>query len=295
MATELPFELATRIDKLGEPLAVHSVRSGWRLAGELIWSWELLGTLMFVVFALLDPAGWFGLLGMKLPALVLMFGVATVRLVPRLRRSRDLRLLVYPTGLLRVQGETVAAFPWDEVTELRQYLVTMQPVKLQREGEAADPVTAWLPVSKGVTHRWLMGRTRPVVLRDAAGRELTLEPLVTDFPELLQRAQQETFRRLWPDLRDRFDRGEPVYFEGLRLDRRGLRGPKELLPWPDLHEAVVKQGFLVITRKRRLFEWLRKPAHELPNLHALLALIDRAVSKINHKGTTVAQRATKEE
>jgi hypothetical protein len=284
MATELPFEISLRIDQLGEPLAVHSVRSGWGLAGELIWSWEFFGTLVLAALAVLDRAGLFAFIGFKGPLLLIMLGIAVVRLVPRLRRSRDLRLYVFPTGLLRVQGETVAAFPWDEITDVRQHLPAMYSVKLQRTGTVNDPATAWLPATLGMS-RWLLtAKAQPVVLRDAVGRELALEPIVTDFPDLIKRVQQETFRWLWPDARDRFDRGETLFFHTLRVSRAGIRGPKDLLPWPDLHEVAVKQGCLVITRKRRLLEWLRKPLTELSNLHVLLALIERAAEKCNPKG-----------
>src|SRR5947207_8455832 len=188
MTTDLSVELAAHIEALGEPLAIHTVRPV-RLLGRFLFSGQFLGACVVSALIIANPPRAFA--HFHLVILLVVALVTAARFIMRARRLRDLRVFVYPAGLLAVRRHSVESWLWEDVNRLR-LLPGKATLKLQTRGDPDNTQTPWLPWPR---KRWLVSLEGQscVLGDDGAGRELVLESVLSDFDDLIRRVQQETF------------------------------------------------------------------------------------------------------
>lgn len=184
-------------------------------------------------------------------------------------RNRGLRVLVYPTGVLRLRPGGVESFPWDEVTEVRLKLDPAGEPRFARD-DAGRPTACWLPAKVPTFQVW----NAWVEVERADGTEARFSPALADYPALAEHIQRGTFVVLWPKVLAKLARGGEVEFGDLSVGPAGLRAGKQTLRWADVADVTVSQKTLSVKRSGGWLPWFAKEVTAVPNPHLLLALAD---------------------
>jgi hypothetical protein len=262
-------DFSRAVAELGDPDAVFHVSRGRYQAKLWVGVGLILGT------AAVLGLGWF--VGLGLAALgfagKLIFTppvIGAVILVT-MYRQRGLVVLVYPTGLLRLQRGAVESYPWDEVSEVRLKLQQADPPKT-RYADDGTPTGCWFKAEVPSLMLWKAGL---VVERDD-GVEAHLGPALADYDALVREVQRRTFPRLWAAAWGKFCDGEPVAFGDLEVTATGLRHGGKRLPWRDFKEFTVSQGKLSVKKVGGWVPWLMLDTNKVPNLHVLYPLVEEA-------------------
>jgi hypothetical protein len=261
MDTELPEELE-KLHALGEPTAEFTLADRQvtlRLLGGgalFLGGVALLGAAVVLIYYMATHRG--KLRGIKGVFLLAMGGIALVSagiLFPlRAIRNRGLRVLVYPEGLVRAQGERVETLRWEEVETLHRSF------------------------SPGIWNRVLEGSIRYTVRRKD-GMSLTFDSSLPAVAELGALLERESLRCLLPDCMQSYDAGEVIGFDPLRVSVDGISHDKSVLPWSQIKEiAIDDKGQLVIKKQGAWFSsaWYTGPASAIANVHVFLALANHA-------------------
>ena len=252
---------AIAADRLGDPDAVYAVSPGrfWAkvTAAAALIGWGAVG----------NAVAWqFGFWRLDHVTLLVFFAPAFtgVSLLRHLYVTRGLRVLCYPTGLLKVQGGAVEAYPWDEVAAVAVAADQGVPVVVSAGGDVTD---AWVAVEPPVFRVAGAG----VTVHRADGMTATLSPTLAGYADLAERVQRATFRVLWPAVRDHFAAGAPVGFGPVACDRDGVWAGNRGVAWADLDAVKVTAKALQLHgRKKKLVV----PLDELPNPHVLAGLVE---------------------
>jgi hypothetical protein len=247
-AQDGPDELAVKLADLGTPLAEFSVR-GWRFVGKLLAAGlagvaglAILGGVLFAVrqrFA----AGLF-----KLVALGLALDAASVFLSLRAWRSRGLRVLVYPEGLVTVRRGRVKALFWDEV------------------------VVVWRKKTTGAWG-WMLNGSLVYTLAKPNGEEVHFDDTLPNLTRLGELVQTETLKVMLPRAREVLRRGEALDFQKVRLSSKGLHNGAETLRWPEVKKIEFGGNQFAVIKKDKWMNWLTALVAEIPNVHLLQALV----------------------
>jgi hypothetical protein len=257
-------DLSRATTELGEPDALFQVSPGRHRA-------KLVAAVGLIVFGVVANYLWwvhgpgrFGGFEVKLLVVPIIIGVG---LVAHMWRNRGLSVLLYPTGVLRIQRGEVESFPWAEVGEVRLKGDGAGPFQLAR-GDDGRVTDCWLPVSAPtfqVWGAWLM-------VKRADGTEAKLSSALADYPELAERVQQGTFALLWPKAFADLKSGKAVEFGNLIAEPGGLRAGKLFLAWADMKEMTVANKNLTVKRKGGWLPWATREVSTLSNPHVLFAL-----------------------
>jgi hypothetical protein len=253
--------------ELGDPDALFRVSPG------RFWSKLLLGAGLLGVGLVGNYLWWVhgpARFGHLLAKLLLAPPIAGIALLWYLYRTRGLCVLVYPTGLLRLQRGEVESYPWAEVDEVR--LKTDQAEFVAERDEKGEIAAGWLAAEPPTFQLW----DAHLTVRRTDGTTARLTPAVSGYAELVEHVQRATFREFWPAAVARFRAGERVTFGPFEVERAGLRLDKNLLPWRDLGEVSVSGKNLAVKRSGKWLPWAAKQLEEVPNPHVLLALIEEA-------------------
>jgi hypothetical protein len=183
-------------------------------------------------------------------------------------RQRGLMVLVYPTGLLRLQRGAAVSFPWDEIEEVRLKIQRLDAPELTYD-EDGEPKQCWLPSEAPSLMVWQASMT----LERADGAEAHISPAIADYDRLVKLVQRRTFRRLWVDARDRLLNGESVAFGDLVVTGAGLKHTSKRLAWKDFKELVIAQGRLTVKKSSGWMPWAVLDVGKVPNPHVLFALV----------------------
>jgi len=252
---------AVAADRLGAPETVYAVSPG------RFWTKLGLGLLLvaygFVAIGLM----WaFNVWKFEHYVILIVAGppLAGVSLLRHLYATRGLRVLVYPTGLLRVQRADAEAYPWADVAAVGVRAEQGVPMTLASGGTVTD---AWLAVASPVFRITSAGLT--VVRTDGVTAHLT--PALADYPDLAERLQRATFRVLWPDVWDHFRAGGGVAFGALRADPTGLSVGGKTIPWADGPRLKVTGKNLVVAGRHKK---LTQELSEVVNPHLFVGLVE---------------------
>lgn len=109
------------------------------------------------------------------------------------------------------------------------------------------------------------------------GARLKLPAGLNDLPGLVRDIQAQLYPRLQPDMQNRFDAGDWVYFGSLAVCRRGISPDTGagLIAWSDVKMIEVRAGHLVVELTAGGHR--RCPISRIPNLELLFQLIERGV------------------
>ena len=257
-------DLTRAREELGDPDALYQVNPAWFRTKLLVGVGLVgvgvvgVGLLVFIGFKAVHALWHFILWPM----------LAGGGLILNLYRQRGLCVLVYPTGLLRLQRGEVESYPWDEVAEVRLKTQKVDAVVTVR-GPDGEPVACWLPAEMPDVQVWTAGLT--VVRLDGAKAEFS--PVLAGYDELAAEVQRRSFPPLWRDAIDRFRDGRMLAFGKLEVSLLGIHHKGQVLPWPEVGKLTVTGGQLNVAQKRKWLPWATvKPAAEVPNLHVLFAL-----------------------
>lgn len=259
-----PDDLTRAREELGEPDALYHVSPAWfraKLAAGL--GLIALGVGGFGVFAAI------GFKAFHVFAHFILWPVGVgVSLLMNLYKQRGLYVLVYPSGLLRLQRGEVESFPWDEVAEVRLKTQRAEAAVLVR-GPDGEPAACWLPAEVPDVQVWNAGLT--VVRADGATAHFS--PVLADYAALAEEVQRRSFPALWADAVRRFHDGRMLAFGKLEVSLLGLHHAGQILPWPEVGKLTIAQGQLAVSQKRKWMPWATiKPAADVPNPHLLFAL-----------------------
>jgi hypothetical protein len=262
--------LAVVAAELGDPDAVYAVSParfwlkfgtaagllGYGLAANYLW-W-FLGPARFdhlVLLVLFGPPVW---------------GLSILR---HLAKARGLHVLVYPAGLLRVQGSEVESYPWAETDEVR---VRSDHGEATFDRDTDGRMTAcWVAVEPPLLKFWDAGLT----MSRQDGAEATFTPALADYPALAERVQRGTFAARWPELLGRLRAGETVEFGAFEVSPDGVGFGKQWLPWSDVSGTELGQKNLVVKRRGKWLPWAATELAGVPNPHLLLAAVEEMRSR----------------
>ncbi len=251
MATELPEDVAEKLAALGEPTAEFAV-TGRRMA--------LLLVVAPLAFAL-------GLALLVLPLVPLFFGkqphvhahlfvaaaflmVAPLVSLARVWRSRGLRILIYPEGMIRLRGDEATAIFWHQVSAVWQ---------IKNQGHWAKAVNGSLAFT----------------IRRTDGKEIHFSDQITNLKELGKIIQRETKPGLLRRAQETMQAAGVVHFGKVRVSWEGLTCEKQYAPWSQLKEIKIEGDKLAIRREGKWLTWCAVPISEVPNVHVFMALAEQ--------------------
>jgi hypothetical protein len=230
-----------------------------------------LGVALFLVAALL--------LGSNQPnaKLAFLLGAAGLFFLPvtaSLFRNRQMRVLIFPEGLVLAHAGGAHVVRWEEVLRLRQGT-------LLRPGQSfRNPIQEALwGVIYGPEHLTLECKNGLAIHLDASFRD------IQDLGEILRRETLQPW--LSAAMRD-YEAGQTLHFGPLCVNQEGLRKVTEVLPWEAVKDIQIDaKGYLVI--KAGWYTWLRMPGWDCANVHVLRALADYAKGRGDRQHKLAAQ------
>jgi hypothetical protein len=260
--------IAKAIAGLGEPLAVHRVagsRVQWKMT--LGFGLILFGIVTNVLWWTLGPAKFAHALTHFL-YMPLAFGFG---LVGQVFWHRGVTVFAYPVGVLRVGRGEVETFLWDEITsvKVRTESVTVAGIR----NESGEWQAVWFAGKTPFIRLW----TSWIELTRNDGATLKLSPIIDDYESLVVRIQSETFTRLWPDIRQKLGRGEPVAFGPWIATETGLTFAKSQMVWSDITKVTLTGKLLTVGQKSFWSSGKSVDVSTLDNPHVLMALLDDRV------------------
>lgn len=267
-------DLAEITSRLGTPDATYRTNPG-----SVAWRF-VLGVLIVLAAAVLNYLMWFdhipwpGARHVKLWILLLfgMFVTPAVGLYLITFAIRGLKLwvLTYPTGLFIWHRGKVVAFPWDEIRAIQLSGLPERAILNRPPGPDGRPESVWYDLDR--SRRRVFGTT--ITLTRADGEQVALLSTLDGFPELGQRVQEETFRRLfpvkWADLED----GQTLEFGPVTCDAGGITVGKDRLPWAEVDSLDRASDKLEVKRvgKKKKKAWAKCDLNSVVNLHVLMGV-----------------------
>jgi hypothetical protein len=258
MAATLPDDVPDAVRDLGEPVAAFeagAIQLALFAVGGVLAILLGAGLVVLVVTLMTHPRpakngrGGPGIVrGIGLGLVLLAAGVSAL---VRARRTRGLRVFVFPDGLARVQGRAAEVLRWDDVNRVRR-------VPGVRKGEFS------------------VRSPYQVVLVRRDGREFEFNESLVGVKDLRALAEDHTLPHMLPPAVDAYRAGEAVGFGAVGLSREGIHHGKRTLPWDAFEGAEATRGRLTVraTGARRPF--CRVAIAEVPNPHVFLALAESA-------------------
>ncbi len=220
----------------------------WQLGGLLLFA---LGPLAFAVMflAVYGGSAW--------PMVPLMLALAApfwwmLLFSPNVNRRRDAqRVYVFEGGLVHADG-TLTEYPWPAIMSVQQKIVR-QYVN---------------GVYTGTRYLYTVTRND--------GRVLKLTQFFDGIAQLGQGISEQVARVHLPHAVAAIQRGETVPFGDLGVHGSGLVSARHgLLPWAELEQVQVVQGYVRLRRAGKWLAWSNKPAADIPNLYVFLTLADQ--------------------
>ncbi|HEY8561181.1 MAG TPA: DUF6585 family protein [Pyrinomonadaceae bacterium] len=106
------------------------------------------------------------------------------------------------------------------------------------------------------------------VIEKQNGETFQLSNLVSNIDRIGRQIKVKTFEHLYPQMTAKIERGEPVLFDSLAIDKNGISG----VPWSNFSALELKEGMIEV--KDRAGKPLVSGAYgATPNAHLLIALI----------------------
>jgi hypothetical protein len=210
--------------------------------------WGVIG-LGLVIWSLLASRSDSSLLCWVPPGLIcLSFGVWAIN---EWRLKHNLRVLVFPDGLVHIRGGRANVFRWDEITQVYQSLQ-----KTHRAGRAIQ---------------------RIYTVKNAAGKKSVLTGELAGIAALGETVQREITARLLPRSWEDYNAGRTLNFGKLGLSKEGIRKGKEVLPWDQVESVKLDMGSIVIKKEGGRLSWASITARSTPNLFVFLSMVDKIV------------------
>ncbi len=266
---DIDADLTEITSRLGEPLAVHRTNPtsvAWRF---------IVGVIIVLAVAVFHYLVWTGeipwpawrhikLLILMLAGLFVVPGIG-LYLIGFAVAGRRMWVLDYPTGLFLWHRGRVVALPWDEIV-LVQITGLPDKAKLNRP-DSLDEVWYDLKKSGGK----LFGTA--INLGRADGEMVGVSSILTDFSDLGERIQRETFRRLFPKLYAQYRAGDMLSFGPVLIHTGGITVGKDTRRWSEIATVERVGDKLAIKIEGKKKPWKRVELNEVMNLHVLMGIV----------------------
>jgi hypothetical protein len=242
----------THPQRLGRPVAVYHPKrlAVWRVVLLSLFFLGMVG-LGLVFVAAFGVSGWPLLLifgGLSIPFLLILLRSPNFN-----RRQAARRVYVFEYGLLHVDGKgALGEYPWHSIMSVQQKIVE-QYVN---------------GIHTGTTYLYTVTRNDGTVLK--------LTHFFNGIAQLGQGISQQVTQIHLPHAVAAIQRGETVPFGDLAVNAAGVVSVRHgLLPWAELDEVRVVQGYVRLRKAGKWLPWSHKPAAEIPNLFVFLTLADQ--------------------
>ncbi len=176
-----------------------------------------------------------------------------------LLHPRTLRVEVHHDGLRWSRGRRSACARWSQVREIRlratRYL---------------------LPALGKRTHAELVLGIRPPGTSTRRLRRLHLPHDLSDFDDLAAAVKTQVYPLLLPEMSRALRQGRTLTFGRLRLNSKGVRQGRRMLPWSRLEQVRLEGGVVHLRSAHASGRVeLRLHAQDIPNLEVCLQLIEQ--------------------
>lgn len=248
---------------LGKPEAIYQA-SPARIRTKLA-----LGSVLLLA-GVLANVGWFGFGPATFGHLhfLIMPPIIGGGLLWHLWRHRGERVLVYESGLLRLQRDEVDSFPWDDIRAVRMRITPVGEPQFNRD-DNGTLTEAWLVTSAPTFQVWNVWID--VARTDGVSTRLTA--VLADFPELVATIQRRTFPALWALTQEALALGVPVEFgDNFTATADGIQQKKTFIRWDQMKYLSLAGKLLTIKRRGAWLAGIACDASTLNNLHVLFAL-----------------------
>jgi hypothetical protein len=171
-------------ERLGEPDAVYRIGAG------RFWTKFGIGVGLVVYGVIANIVAWeFNFWAVDHIGILVLFvpPITGLSILRQLYVNRGLAILIYPTGLLRIQGREMEAFPWAELDEVRIRADQATPLVLR--DNAGKIVDCRLIVAAPVFRLGQGG----VILKRSDGVQVDITPALGGYPELVEDICSRTF------------------------------------------------------------------------------------------------------
>jgi hypothetical protein len=262
--------VAAAAEHLGEPQAIFKA-SPRRVRIKFLLAFAL------ILYGIAGNIGWFvfgpATFGHWQIHLLVVPPIIGSGLLWHLWKHRGLRVLIYPTGLLRIQGGEVQSFPWDEIRGIRMKLHPTGDPHLLYSGTGEDdrgPLkAAWIETTAPTFQVWNVW-LEIIRLDDVAER---FTAVLADFPEFVTEVQRRSFPSLWAATQSILESGESVEFaDKLTANDAGLTYGKTTILWHEMKYLNLSGKLISVKRKGAWMTGIARDATTITNLHVLFAL-----------------------
>ena len=263
MTTDLTDPLEITRDRLGEPEATFRVGAG------RFWGKFALGAALVAYGVAANALAWrWGVWGVDHVTLLVLFAppITGLSVLRHLFASRGLAYLVYPTGLVRVRGRELTAFPWGDLDGLTVRADSVTPLVTADGGR----VTGCRLL---VTAPALRLGSASVTLRRRDGETAEVTAAVAEYPRLVEEVTARTFAEEWPRLLEELTAGGSRAFGPWTAVQAGLHLETPVVPWGELRLARSADKYLTVERLGgRPGRWAAA-LESIPSPHLLIALL----------------------
>ncbi len=219
---------------------------------------QLVGAVVLILAPLAGAVAFlatFGLSGWPGVVLMLAFIIPFTWLLSRSpnfnRTQAAKRVYVFEGGLVHAD-RGLTPYPWPAIMSVRQKIVR-QYVN---------------GVYTGTRYLYTVTRND--------GKVLKLTEFFDGIARLGQGISEQVARIHLPHALAAIQRGETVPFGDLAVHANGVVSARHgLLPWAELEQVQVVQGYVRLRKAGKWLPWSHKPAAEIPNLYVFLTLADQ--------------------
>lgn len=251
--------------ELGDPDADYFITSGrfWAkfIVAMVLFVGGLIGNFFFWVHG---PAA----MGVWLSKLLIAPPIAGIAMLWHLYRTRGLHVLLYPTGLLRLQRGIVESFPWDDIAQVTLKADKATLILVRDEKTAIG--SAWLAVETPTFQLW----NAILTVKRADEVDAKFTPALSEYEDLVERVQRATFPPLYAAALGAVRAGIPMTFGAFDVTLGGLSHTGKLAPWADIGDVSLGSKAITIKRKGKWLAWATVALDSVPNPHVFLALIE---------------------
>ena len=222
------------------------------------------GTFVNTLWFVIGPGGFHHFLS---HFLFLPFIVGTA-LLWQLWRHRDLRVLVYPTGVLALRRGDAESFPWDDITAVRFKLDIEGEPHVERDEDGAIN-SVWFATTAPAFQIWNVW----IEIVRSDGVLARFNATLADFPELVERLQRGTFTHLRHQAQESLGRGEPAQFgKQFAATEDTLYSGKTSIAWSNMKPLLLTGRILSIKRKKSWTISVLRDTATIDNPHVFWAI-----------------------
>jgi hypothetical protein len=251
MTADWEDDVQERVAELGQPIAEFCVDSRRLLRNLLVAPlWILLGGVLIVVVAILPLVKGGHVHGHHFVLLGVPLAWRGVVIVTRVFKNRGLRLLFYPEGMIRVQGEVEQAIFWEEVQTASRKTTAL----------------AHIPMSRSIT------------LTRLTGKEMSFDDSIPRFKQLCDLLESQTLPHLLPRARQAYEEGKTLEFGKVRLSVGGISHEKRTVRWRDIKRLSFESDALSVYEQGKWGRAFEVKANDIPNFHVVRALVQSVLA-----------------